>query len=199
MLLFLAQAATDTAAKAPGLDPVVSNWIVGALGALALYDQLSKLFGKKPPEKREISGTVDTKPAQQPADKTEVEKELEKLNASLEDIRKKIECKYEELREQIESKDEELRDLIGNKHETLMHAGELRAEKITGRIDTEIHAIRQDVSSRCSAIHEKITAAHAKDAAHDEAIGTLKITVNEHGKQIATIHQQMPPKGGRAH
>lgn len=172
MLSFLAQAVTE-----PPPDPAVWNWIVGALGALALYERLSRIFGKAPPDKREISGSIDTKKASVPADKSEVEDELEQVEDELEKINGSIGT---------------LSTKLDDKVEALMKAGEARAEKITEHINREINAIRQDVQNRIQLIQDKIAAAIAKDARHDEAIDTLKVNQHSHSNQIAQIHQKLP-------
>lgn len=158
-------------------DSVVSNWILGALGAFALYEKLTKLFGKAAPDKREISGTLDTKKAPIPADKSEVEDELEKVDDELEKITLSISS---------------LSTKLDDKVADLMRAGEARAGKITDHINQEIAAIRQSVQTQIQSIQDKITAATAKDAAHDEAISTLKVNQHSHTNQLAQIHQKLP-------
>jgi hypothetical protein len=174
MLAFLAQLPAEIPAHS---DSVVSNWILGALGAFALYEKLTKLFGKAAPEERKISGTVDTKPASTPAEKSDVEDELEKVDGELEKITASIALLSTKL-------DDKVFDL--NK------AGEARAHNLTVHINAELAAIRQDNQNRLQLVHDKIAAAVAKDAAHDEAISTLKVTQNVHGNQIAQIHQRIP-------
>lgn len=165
-LSLIAQISTES----PGMDQDVYKWIVGALGALALYEKLTKLFGKSPPDKREISGSIATKPESVPADKSEVDEELETINKNITKLSEKLDVKVAEI----------------------MKAGQDRADTITSRIDAEVKAIRDDMHLRIQQVHDRIANANAKDAAHDEAIGTLKVTQNMHTNQISQISQKLP-------
>lgn len=173
MLLLLAQATIDAAkviTEADLKDPGFQQWLAYAVMAFILWEKISKFFTKGTPEKREISGTLDTKPAATPADKSEVEQELASLENSIENLSEKFDTKVHEI----------------------LAAGQLRAEKIINLINSEVSAIRAETQKKITDIHDRIASAVAKDAGHDEAISTLKVTQNVHGNQIAQIQQRLP-------
>lgn len=152
------------------LPPAVANWIIGAMGALMLWERLNKIFGKAQPERREITGTVENKKAAVPADKNEVEKELEKLNAALAKLTQHIDTKLA----------------------AIMEAGQKRAETITAKIDAEMRTIRQETEAKVAELRLQVSAMMAKDAAHDEAIGTLKVDAYGVDNQIKQILSRLP-------
>ncbi|MES2597199.1 MAG: hypothetical protein V4662_17765 [Verrucomicrobiota bacterium] len=165
MLFTIAQLITDPDTTAV-ITPAVGTWIAGALGAFALFEKLAKIFGWGPKEQRQITGTLDTKPAHQPADKAELEAVKQSIAA--------------------------LSEKLDNKVGTLMQAGAQRAEVITQKIDADIRTTRVDIDLRLASMQKEINDAGKKDATHDEAIETLKLNNLGHGNRIAQILQRLP-------
>jgi DNA repair ATPase RecN len=113
----------------------------------------------------------------EPALKSDMEDELEDLNQSISTLREEI---------------GELRSHIDTRMDGINAAGEGRMSVITAHINRDITAIRQDIESRTSLIHEKINHATVRVAVNDESIGTLKIEQNSQGNQISHILQRLP-------
>lgn len=167
MLPLLAQALD--AASSAAIDPVVSNWIVGALGALMLYEKLTKVFGKSAPDKREISGSIDTRPSKEPADKSEVEGELEDLEGSIQRLSEKLDSKVAEI----------------------LTAGQARADTITRLIASEIAIIRSEMDRKIEAAHEKINDAVKVNASQDAHIQNLQSRDYTHDASLAELSRRI--------
>lgn len=162
-------------------DPGFQQWVVYAIGAAVLLEKLLKLTNRNP-EKREVSGTIQSQTVQKPAIKDEVDKEFNDVDARVDEV----DARIKELREYLQQQFEKLRD-----------DGQERARLITLKIDTEIRAIRGEVDAKIAALQIQITQMIAKDSGHDEAIGTLKVSMNHHATQLTQIQQRMPrPKVG---
>lgn len=167
MLLLLAQ--ESDLIRAMG-DPGFQQWLIYAFIAFALWDKVTSRMERNKAQKREITGTVESRAEKVPALKSEVQEDLDDIELKLESLRVHLDAKFREI----------------------MEAGQRRADVITARIDQEISAIRQDVQNRMELVHEKVNAASLGVASHSAQIEDIKVTQHTHGNQISIIQQRMP-------
>jgi predicted nucleic acid-binding Zn-ribbon protein len=147
-------------------DPGFQQWLIYAFIAFVLWDKITSRMERNKAQKREITGTVESREEKVPA-----------MQADLDDI----EIKLEGLRVHLDAKFREV-----------MEAGQRRADAITARIDQEISAIRVDVQNRIDLVHEKVNAANLGVASHSAQLDDIKVTQHTHGNQISIIQQRMP-------
>jgi hypothetical protein len=138
------------------------DWVVYLLAFLFVVKVLKDWFV---PEERKISGTVDTKPAVQHADK-----------AALDALTKTVNSLSEEISAQFNN---------------AQRAGEARVSAITQDINAEMSSIAQRIGLLAEALHEKINHVALASATHGEAIGNLKAADSRHDAQVARIQQNI--------
>ena len=121
-------------------------------------------------QKREVSGTVTSQPAKEHALQDDVDDAIKDLTQQIRDMRAEMMAQ----------------------HNAAILAGQQRVQAITESIDTEIAAIRCDVSARTRELHERITVEALKVSAHSAQIEDLKLTNHTHGTQISVIQTKLP-------
>lgn len=140
--------------------------VIGFLVALGM-NGVALIMGRRT-QRREISGHVETSPTKEPADKSEVEDELESILRKIEEVKTSL--------------NDSVREITA--------AGQKRADAISRKIDQEVAAIRQDVESRMSLVHEKVNSIAIQGARHGEAIEHLKGRDFQHDQTLAALQQR---------
>ena len=92
----------------------------------------------------------------------------------------------------VDTRIEKLRTHLDEQFQKLLVAGQDRAQKITDKIDGEVRVIRQETEAKVAALQLQISSMMAKDAGHDEAINSLKVSTLGNDNQIKQILQRIP-------
>lgn len=167
-MIFIAQ--TEGAVLTKMAEPGFAQWLIYAFVAFVLWDKITSRMERTKAQKREITGTVESRPERIPAMQNEVQEELDDIETKIESLRTHLDQKFREIAE----------------------AGERRAESIRSHIDREVNAIREDLTQRMNLVHEKINAAQLGVATHTAQIDDLKVTQHTHGQNITVLQQRMP-------
>jgi hypothetical protein len=139
-------------------EPGFASWVVYALVALFLAKE-ARAWLK--PEKREISGSIESKPAVQLADQAD----LDTLNKTVGAMREEITSQFAAARTH----------------------GENRVVAITTDVNTKMDG----VSMRVGELFHLINQAMMSSAAHGEAIVNLKAADFRHDGQVAAIQNRI--------
>ncbi|MES2598624.1 MAG: hypothetical protein V4662_25035 [Verrucomicrobiota bacterium] len=167
-MLFLSQ--TDSELAKIIKDPGFAQWLFYAYIVFVIADRVWSAIERRKVQKREITGTMETRPHQTPALKDDVDEEFDDVDKRLDGIKTFMEGKFKEV----------------------LDAGERRAASITQHINSEVSAIRANTDARVADLQNRIQQAAEKDAKHEEAITTLKSTTSSQANQISHIQQRMP-------
>lgn len=167
-MLFLAQ--TDSELAKIIKDPGFAQWLFYAFIVFVIADRVWSAIDRRKAQKREITGTMETRPQQTPALKEDVDEEFDDVDERLDGLKTFMEAKFKEV----------------------MEAGDRRASSITDHINREVNAIRANTDIRVADLQDRIQKAAEKDAKHEEAITTLKSTTSSQANQISHIQQRMP-------
>jgi hypothetical protein len=164
--MFLAQ---SDISSVPADDVKSTLIVIGFLVTLGM-NALALLMGVRT-QKRVVSGRMETTPTVVPADKSEVEDELDGIMEKIEELKTSLHQSVQEI----------------------TSAGQRRADSIGRKIDEEVRAIRADVESRLALVHEKVNVIALQGAGHAADIAHLKSRDYSHDQSIAGLQSRSGP------
>lgn len=158
----LAQAIPDIS-SVPA-DFMKSWWIMAGF-AIAIALLAYNTWLTKQSKTREISGSIETRPGRQHADKAE----------------------FLELKKSVDA----MRAEITAQFRAAQQAGEARVSAITQNIDEELSTLSLRIASLAEALHEKINKSHVDNARQSAEIDSLKATTFRHDAEVRAIQEHI--------
>ena len=165
-------------------DPGFAQWVVYLLVAIWVIKEvgggLLRMMGVSLPVKRDISGTLTTKPEKQHADQNEVNE----LKAAL-----------QALREENRTQHNQAATAGANRVAALSEVVDSETASLSQKIDAVQDKLLEKIEEGFSGIHEKLNAVAIQAARHDEALPHLTeriaaLTVR-HNEAIPNIHRRI--------
>lgn len=161
-------------------DAFVKNWMIMLGFALMIGIQIWTAMRGEKTQKRDVSGTLTTKPEKQHADKSEVDE---------------LKVALQSLREENRAQHNQAATAGANRVAALSEVVDSETSSLSQKIDEVQDKLLEKIEEGFSRVHDKLDAVALQAARHDEALPHLTERIAaltaRHNEAIPNIHRRI--------
>jgi hypothetical protein len=184
LLLPVAEWALPVAQSLPDIkdvpDAFVKNWMIMMGFAVMIFIQIWTAMRGGQVQKRDVSGTLTTKPETQHADKSEVDE---------------LKLALQSLREENRSQHNQAATAGANRVAALSEVVDSETSSLSQKIDAVQDKLLEKIEEGFSSVHDKLNAVAIQAARHDEALPHLRDRIESltgrYNDAIPNIHKRI--------